>query len=284
MRLIRWSFWVTGFAVVFLLAVYLLHPVVLPEYARLFQKQNATKGADAIICLSGERTTRVVESLRLWNQGYANELFVTSEKPRNTEFAKLELNHLQFAEAVTRKMKLEAIWMVLPSLTGGATSTFDEAEDALAYAKEKNWKRIIIVTDEFHTRRALYAFNKIFAELEFKTLDKNKEKEAPKKDSNYEIILDEKGLKNWIAKINKSKAFAIDTETDSVETVSANLIGISLSVTENEGCYIPIAHSYEGCPKQLSMDFVVKNLGPAIEKNQDKAVGQNFLISSNIRN
>ena len=118
--------------------------------------------------------------------------------------------------------------------------------------------------------------NKIFAELEFKALDKNKEKEAPKKDSSYEIILDEKGLKNWIAKINQSKAFAIDTETDSVETVSANLIGISLSVTENEGCYIPIAHSYEGCPKQLSMDFVVKNLGPAIEKNQDKAVGQNL--------
>ena len=65
--------------------------------------------------------------------------------------------------------------------------------------------------------------NKIFAELEFKALDKNKEKEAPKKDSNYEIILDEKGLKNWIAKINKSKAFAIDTETDSVETVSQTL-------------------------------------------------------------
>ena len=81
---------------------------------------------------------------------------------------------------------------------------------------------------------------------------------------------------SWISKINKSKAFAIDTETDSVETVSANLIGISLSVTENEGCYIPIAHSYDGCPKQLSMDNVVKNLGPAIEKNQDKVVGQNL--------
>jgi uncharacterized SAM-binding protein YcdF (DUF218 family) len=52
----------------------------------------------------------------------------------------------------------------LPSLTGGATSTFDEAKDTLAYAKEKNWKRIIIVTDEFHTHRAFYAFNKIFAE------------------------------------------------------------------------------------------------------------------------
>ena len=69
--------------------------------------------------------------------------------------------------------------------------------------------------------------NKIFAELEFKALDKNKEKEVPKKDSSYEIILDEKGLKNWIAKINQSTAFAIDTETASVETVSANRIGIS---------------------------------------------------------
>jgi DNA polymerase-1 len=131
----------------------------------------------------------------------------------------------------------------------------------------------------------LLAFNpneeeldKIFAELEFKAVGKNKEKEAPKKDSKYETILDEKALKTWIAKINKSKAFAIDTETDSVNTVSANLIGISLSVSENEGCYIPIAHSYEDCPKQLGMDYVVENLGPAIEKNQDKAIGQNLKI------
>ena len=138
MRVIRWTFWMLALVIAFLLTVYLLHPIVLPGYARLFQKQNANKGADAIICLSGGRTTRVVESLRLWNQGYSNELFVTSEKPRNAEFAKLELSHLQFAEAVTGKMKLEASWKVIPSLTGGATSTFDEAKDALAYAKEKN--------------------------------------------------------------------------------------------------------------------------------------------------
>ena len=118
--------------------------------------------------------------------------------------------------------------------------------------------------------------DKIFAELEFKSADKSKEKETPKKDSNYETVLDEKVLKSWIAKINKSKAFAIDTETDSVNTVSANLIGISLSVSEKEGCYIPIAHVYEDCPKQLGMEYVVENLGPVIEKNQDKAVGQNL--------
>ena len=118
--------------------------------------------------------------------------------------------------------------------------------------------------------------DKIFSDLEFKSVNKGKQKEDTKKYSNYETVLDEKSLKDWITKINKSKAFAIDTETDSVDTVSANLIGISLSISENEACYIPIAHSYEDCPKQLSMDYVVDNLGPIIEKNQDKAIGQNL--------
>ena len=117
---------------------------------------------------------------------------------------------------------------------------------------------------------------KIFTELEFKALDKSKEEEAPKKDSKYETILSEKDLKKWINKINKSKVFALDTETDSVNTVSANLIGISISVSENEGCYIPIGHSYDGCPEQLKMDHVIKTFGPAIEQNQKKIVGQNL--------
>ena len=117
--------------------------------------------------------------------------------------------------------------------------------------------------------------DKIFAELEFSAANKDKQ-EAPKKDAKYETVLTESDLKKWISKINKSKAFAIDTETDSVHIVSANLIGISLSVAENEGCYIPIGHSYEDCPKQLSMDYVVKTLGPAIEENQEKSIGQNL--------
>ena len=54
------------------------------------------------------------------------------------------------------------------------------------------------------------------------------------------------------------------------------MLGISLSVEENEGCYIPIGHHYEGCPEQLSMDEVVTALGPVLEDNQDKIVGQNL--------
>lgn len=147
-------------ALLFLLTFF--HSQILTIYASLFVVGDARPGADAIICLSGDRETRTPESLRLWKDGYAKRLFVTEEKPKCKEFNSLELSHLQFARAVTARMKLDATWELLPSLTGGATSTFDEAADTLVMAHQEGWKRIILVTDEFHTRRSLLAFKKVF--------------------------------------------------------------------------------------------------------------------------
>ena len=148
---------------IFVLALIFRKPL-LTGYARLFSVHTATKGADALVCLSGGGITRVPEALRLWNQGYAPSIYLTDEKKRNKEFSKLETSNLEFAREVVKKMELNATWETIPSLGDGATSTFDEAEDVLAYGKGKGWKRIIIVTDEFHTRRARYAFEKIFAD------------------------------------------------------------------------------------------------------------------------
>ena len=147
-----------------LLFLIIFHSQLLTIYAGFFVVSNANPGADAIICLSGDRETRNPECLRLWKEGYAKRLFVTAEKPKNKEFNQLELSHLQFAQAVTKRMQLDAVWELLPSLTDGATSTFDEAADALAMAQREGWERIILVTDEFHTRRSLLAFQKVFEE------------------------------------------------------------------------------------------------------------------------
>ena len=117
---------------------------------------------------------------------------------------------------------------------------------------------------------------KIFNELEFAAINNKKDEKSPKKLGKYKTVLNKKDLDDWVKKIKNSKAFAIDTETDSVDTVTANLLGISISVNENEGCYIPLGHTYEDCPKQLSMDYVIKTLGSVIEENQNKAVGQNL--------
>ena len=131
----------------------------------------------------------------------------------------------------------------------------------------------------------------LFNELEFKTPRKavtktetkneNLSQQEPPLDkkiinSSYETLFNGDDLENWAKKLDTCKVFAIDTETDSLDTVSANLVGISLSVEEGSGCYIPIGHKYEDCPSQLGLDEVVRVLGAAIEKNNHKAVGQNL--------
>jgi DNA polymerase-1 len=131
----------------------------------------------------------------------------------------------------------------------------------------------------------------LFSQLEFKPMARNSSKQshATKEDSrpimenrpvkrndNYQTLFTRKDLKDWSSKLDKCKVFAIDTETNSLDTVTANLVGISLSVKEGSGCYIPIGHEYEGCPKQLTLQQVIDEIGKAIERNKEKAVGQNL--------
>ncbi len=125
--------------------------------------------------------------------------------------------------------------------------------------------------------------DKIFSDLEFKKpADNSSQKVDSKKDNlkekknNYQTVLTKKELNDWADKIDACKVFAIDTETDSLDTITANLVGISLSVNEGSGCYIPIGHNYENCPNQPSLKLVQDSVGKAIEKNKEKAVGQNL--------
>ena len=133
--------------------------------------------------------------------------------------------------------------------------------------------------------------DELFSKLDFKTMKRSSKeskstnendsagediKHSNKANTSYETILTKKDLKEWANKLNKCEVFAIDTETDSLDTVTANLVGISLSVKEGGGCYIPIGHKYDDCPKQLDIDDVIKELGTSIEKNKLKAVGQNL--------
>jgi DNA polymerase-1 len=132
----------------------------------------------------------------------------------------------------------------------------------------------------------------LFADLEFKKPKKKPANKEDKKVANlqevaqnlapskpigaYKTILNKKDLEEWSEKLDACKVFAIDTETDSLNTVSANLVGISLSVKEGEGCYIPLKHEYEGCPTQIDLELAVSIIGSSIEKNKHKAVGQNL--------
>ena len=151
-----------------LVLLIVFHVPILSSYVRLFEVEDVSKGADAIICLSGGRLTRVPKALKLWEEGYGDSLYLTEQKPSKSEFNDLELSNLEFASEVAKRMRLNVNWSMLPSKSGGATSTFDEAEDVLAFGIKNKWERIILVTDSYHTGRALLAFEKVFKGQEVK--------------------------------------------------------------------------------------------------------------------
>ena len=60
---------------------------------------------------------------------------------------------------------------------------------------------------------------------------------------NYSTITDITQLNQWKDKISEKGFVAIDTETDSLNAIDANLVGFSMAIDNNEACYVPIAHS-----------------------------------------
>lgn len=72
---------------------------------------------------------------------------------------------------------------------------------------------------------------------------------APKVDApaetNYMLVTDKETLQGWVARAVKAGGVAVDTETNSLNAMQADLVGISLSVKPGEACYIPLAHKHK---------------------------------------
>ena len=90
----------------------------------------------------------------------------------------------------------------------------------------------------------------------------------------YETVLADAQLSGWIAKLQAADEFAFDTETDSLDALCANLVGISLSVEPGTACYIPLAHDYPGAPVQLPRAAVLDALRPLLADPAKKKLGQ----------
>ena len=98
----------------------------------------------------------------------------------------------------------------------------------------------------------------------------------------YEIIQTENALNRWCEEILEKKFFAIDTETTSLDTLNAELVGISMCIDLGKACYIPIAHQtnqteykdIEG--KQLDKDIVLKRLQPLLADESILKIGHNI--------
>jgi len=116
---------------------------------------------------------------------------------------------------------------------------------------------------------------KIFEELEFQRLldefGKGSQKLSRK---GYQLIQDKKSFEKLLKDLQGKKIFAVDTETTSLNTIEAKLVGVSLGLAAGEAYYIPLGHQTN--ETQLEISEVLKNLKPILEDLKVGKVAQNY--------
>ena len=96
----------------------------------------------------------------------------------------------------------------------------------------------------------------------------------------YETVIDEAALDRWVGMIRAAGYVALDTETNNLDSMRADLVGISLCVESGVACYIPLIHGggdlLGEAPPQLPLDLVLGKLKPLLEDPAILKIGHNF--------
>tara|TARA_B100000035_G_scaffold139112_1_gene118558 strand:+ start:3543 stop:6233 length:2691 start_codon:yes stop_codon:yes gene_type:complete len=98
----------------------------------------------------------------------------------------------------------------------------------------------------------------------------------------YKIINDENGLKDLFSNLTRSKIFSFDTETTSIDPISAQLVGASFSFKDSEAYYIPINHDDKGTNIVLHEKSIFEYLRDLFRKKDLTVVGQNIKYDINV--
>ncbi|HEY6095770.1 MAG TPA: DNA polymerase I [Gallionellaceae bacterium] len=98
----------------------------------------------------------------------------------------------------------------------------------------------------------------------------------------YESILTDAELDAWVHKLMQAELVSLDTETTSLDSMSAQLVGISFSIERGRAAYLPLAHHYPGAPEQLKREHALRKLKPWLESAQHKKLGQNLKYDQHI--
>ncbi|MBF0560622.1 MAG: DNA polymerase I [Alphaproteobacteria bacterium] len=110
----------------------------------------------------------------------------------------------------------------------------------------------------------------------------------------YELLQTLEALDRWIADARDAGVVAVDTETDSLDSLNANLVGVSLAVAPGRACYIPLRHRAgqaqgtldfgegtstaggDATPVQIPIDQALAHLRPLLEDAGVLKVGHNI--------
>lgn len=114
----------------------------------------------------------------------------------------------------------------------------------------------------------------------------------------YDCVNSPELFTKWLAKLQMAQLVAVDTETDNLDAMQANLVGISFGLENGEACYIPLAHKGKITqptqvdlfgeseaeldeveallPNQLNKADCLVQLKPILENPNIRKIGQNI--------
>lgn len=105
---------------------------------------------------------------------------------------------------------------------------------------------------------------------------------TPNTNRQYETILTESALDAWLTKLHLAELICFDTETTSLDPLTAQIVGMSFSVAAGSAAYLPLTHDYFDAPTQLSFAQTLAKFKPLLENPAIKKVGQNLKYDKHV--
>ena len=106
--------------------------------------------------------------------------------------------------------------------------------------------------------------------------------EGAKPERSYRTISTATQLDEVIAAINVAELTCFDTETTSLDPMTAKIVGLSFAWQPFDAVYIPLAHRYPGAPEQLPFDATLAKLKPWFEDASKQKLAQNAKYDEHI--
>jgi DNA polymerase-1 len=98
----------------------------------------------------------------------------------------------------------------------------------------------------------------------------------------YETVTRWEDLERWLAAVRAAELFAFDTETNSLDYMRAEIVGVSLCIEPGVAAYVPLRHVYPGAPQQLDRERVLAALKPILEDPAHGKVGHNLKYDAHV--
>ena len=112
--------------------------------------------------------------------------------------------------------------------------------------------------------------------------EKQPEKAAAPEKLDYQAVTTETQFAALLDKLSKTERIGIDTETTSLDAMTAQLVGISIAFQAGEAVYIPLGHSMTAAPQQLDLQDALDRLKPHLENGSLKKIGQNLKYDQHV--